>query len=57
MMDIEINAWSYLFANIYTNLALRLISIEIKDALFNFWKTGFKFLRISVVDGVIAIEL
>ena len=33
------------------------ISVSCLDALFNFWKTGFYFLRISGVDGVISIEL
>ena len=40
--------------DIKTNLVL---IQEIRDVLFNFWKTGFSFLRISGVDGVISIEL
>ena len=66
IVDIEINAWSSGFTKPEIRLIhiryprkkfkIQPIRVSCSDALLNFLKTGFYFLRISVVDGVISIE-
>ena len=65
MLDIEINAWSPGFTKPeirlirirYSRKKFKTQPISVSCTLFNFWKPGFYFLRISGVDGVTFIIL